>query len=183
MGRVTPSVPALHGATLSIGICSTCKSPKLAKEWVEGIMIYKTGLSLHRGRERLRDWGREREKILHSSIYCMALKTPQPFYVYSRAQKRLHKSPCWTDGVLNCSQAAPRASWTVLKMCTCVLHEGRRSLSATGHNGSPTKQLITVNWGGAPGQFWLGNVQYAVKTAPCVHSPPSDLISTCDNTT
>lgn len=60
-------------------------------------MIYKTGPSLHRVRDRERERigtrEREREKILHSSIYCMALKTLQPFYVYSRAQKRLHKSP------------------------------------------------------------------------------------------
>lgn len=85
-------MPALRGATLSKGICSTCKSPKLAKEWADGIMIYKTGPSLHRGRERELERLKEREREnTHSSIYCMGLKTLQPFYVYSRAQKRLDK--------------------------------------------------------------------------------------------
>ena len=127
-------------------------------------------------RERKRETEGERERgreNTHSSIYCMALKTLQPFYVYSGAQKRLHKSPRRTDGVLNCGQAAPIASWTVPKTCTCVLHESGTQLAATdGHNEGPAEQLITVNWGGSAGQFWLGNVQYAVKTAPCVRSPP-----------
>lgn len=35
-------MPASRGATLSIGICSACKSPQLGKERGEAIMIYKT---------------------------------------------------------------------------------------------------------------------------------------------
>lgn len=182
MGRVTPSVPALRGATLSIGICSTCKSPKLAEEWAEGIMIYKTGPSLHRERERLRDWGKERENTPFINLLYGPYNSTAFLCIFKSAEEITQK-PLLNWWRFKLRSSCSLASWTVLKMCTCVLHEGRRSLPGNSHNGSPTEQLITVNWGGAPGQFWLGNVQYAVKTAPCVRSPLSDLISTCDNTT
>lgn len=160
-------MPALHGATLSTDICSTCKSLKLAKEWVEAITIYKMGPSPHRARES----EGERENT-HSSIYCMALKSLQPFYVDSRVQKRLHKSPYWTDGVLNCSQAAPLTS----EPCTCVLHEERCSLSATGYNKTSTEQLKAATWGGVAVSFDLEMCNMLWKQ-PLVFALPLQILS------
>jgi len=56
---------------------------------MEGIMIYKTGPSLHRGRERLR----KREKILHSLIYCMAFKNSTAFLCIFKGAEDIPQKP------------------------------------------------------------------------------------------